>query len=77
MVQLEFPDPKMHKVVNVSHATPFYEQPRDISNVIANKTDPVFTREGNEKWSLTLYKGIENELMVWSLLCTSAYFTTS
>ena len=48
-VELDLPEHiKMHKVVNVSHTVPYYEQPNDISQPVRPKPEPVPTPEGEE-----------------------------
>lgn len=37
---------KIHKVVNGSHTTPFYEHPDKIAEVIPDKLDSVITCKG-------------------------------
>ena len=48
-VELELPDHvKIHKVVNISHTTPYCEQPEEISKIISQRPDPVPTTQGEE-----------------------------
>ena len=48
-VELDLPEHiKIHKVVNVSHTVPNYEQPNDISQPVQPRPEPVPTPEGEE-----------------------------
>lgn len=48
-VELDLPDHvKIHKVVNISHTVPHYEQPSDISQPVQSRPEPVPMIEGEE-----------------------------
>ena len=48
-VELDLPEHiKIHKVVNVSHTAPYYEQPNNISQPVRPRPEPVPTPEGEE-----------------------------
>ena len=48
-VELDLPEHiKIHKVVNISHTVPYYEQPNDISQPVRPRPEPVPTPEGEE-----------------------------
>ena len=48
-VELDLPDNvKIHKVVNIMHTRPFFEQPEGIASIVPERPDPVPTSEGEE-----------------------------